>query len=302
MWSGSLKARSAWDACLPERRSFVLPRGSLFPRWWVVPSVAAHFVVLTAVVKSSLEHRFAGDRANIFLLAPAPPAGNQNLVLSLPGPSSAARRRARAAGVPVGPGPVTAEALDTTRLAFHAGGGGSDTTSTAASGARSGRDYAGRGVAALQPALGSGAAWVRPLIDLTFSNRPIHLDSAVAVRMRAMADSVEKHPVRDPYADPYTSRPWTFKSGGKTYGLDAQGLHLGSFTIPTVLLAFLSMPQGNIDQARANNALMGMRADILRAAARAESEDAFRQAVRDLRARKDKERQDQPQPQQPAQP
>jgi len=260
-------------------------------------------VVLTAVVESSLEHRFAGDRATIFLLAPAPPAGNQKVVFSLPGPSSAPRRRARAAGVPVGPGPVTVEPLDTTRLAFHAGGGGSDTTSTATSGARAGRDYAGRGVAALQPALGSGAAWVRPLIDLIFSNRPIRLDSAVAARMRVMADSVEKHPVRDPYADPYTSRPWTFKSGGKTYGLDAQGLHLGSFTIPTPLLAFLSMPQGNIDQARANNALMGMRADILRAAARSESEDAFRQAVRDLRARKDKERQaQQAQPQQPQQP
>ncbi|HVO36398.1 MAG TPA: hypothetical protein VMT21_12575, partial [Gemmatimonadales bacterium] len=64
----------------------------------------------------------------------------------------------------------------------------------------------------------------------------------------------------------------------------------------------LSMPQGNIDQARANRALMSMRADILRAAARSESEDAFRQAVRDLRARKDKERQQQQPPPQPAQP
>jgi hypothetical protein len=271
--------------------------------------VAAHVVVLTAVVKSSLEHRFAADRANIFVLAAAPPPGTETAALSLPGPSSAPRRPARAAGVAVGAGPAAPAALDTTRLAIHVGAGGSDTTATATSGARSGRDYAGRGVAALQPALGSGAAWVRPLIDLTFTNRPIRLDSAVAMRMRAMADSVEKHPVRDPYADPYTSRPWTFKSGGKTYGLDAQGLHLGSFTIPTALLAFLSMPQGNIDQARANNALMGMRADILRAAARADAEADFRQAVRDLRARKDKERQEQQQqqqqpqqPQQPAQP
>lgn len=261
-------------------------------------------MVLTAVIESSLEHRFASDRAHIFLLAPAPPPGESAPVLSLPGPSaSSPLRRARAAGVPLGAGPAVTVETDTTRLTIHVGAGGRDTTATATTGARSGRDYAGRGVAAFQPALGNGALWVRPLIALTLTNRPIRLDSAVAMRMRVMADSVAQHPVTDPYADPYTSRPWTFKAGGKTYGLDAQGLHLGSFTIPTPLLAFLSMPQGNIDQARANRALMSMRADILRAAARSESEDAFRQAVRDLRARKDRERQQQQQPPpQPAQP
>ena len=262
-------------------------------------------VVLGAVIESSLEHRFASDRATVFLLGSAPPPGPAQMVLSLPGPTvSSPLRRARAAGAPVGVGPTVSAPEDTTRLVMHAGAGGTDTTSAASRGSRAGHDYRGRGVAALQPALGNGAMWVRPLLDLTLSDRPIRLDSVVAYRMRVLADSVEKHPVKDPYADPYTSRPWTFKSGGKTYGLDAQGLHLGSFTIPTILLAFLSMPQGNIDQARANNALMGMRADILRAAARAESEDAFRQAVRDLRARKDKEREEQqrqPQPQ-PAQP
>ena len=91
---------------------------------------------------------------------------------------------------------------------------------------------------------------------------------------------------------PYVSKPWTFRAGGKTYGIDSKGLHLGDFTIPTAVLAFLSLPQGNIDQARANQGLYEMRADILRAAARAQAEDDFRRAVRELRARKDKERQD----------
>jgi hypothetical protein len=266
--------------------------------------LAAHVVVLAAVVESSLASHFAEDRAAIFLLAGAPPPGAAPNALSLPGPSSSSpRRRTRAAGIELGAGlEVPALPADTLRLGFRRGGGGTDTTTHSTRGARTGREYWGEGVAALQPALGGGAAWVRPLLEMTFTDRPIRLDSAIAIRMRAMADSVEKHPVKDPYADPYTSRPWTFKSGGKTYGLDAQGLHLGSFTIPTVLLAFLSMPQGNIDQARANQALMGMRADILRAAAQAASEDAFRQAVRDLRSRKDKERQDQQQQQQPQQP
>jgi hypothetical protein len=268
--------------------------------------VAAHVVVVAAVVGSSLERRFAADRANIFLLAAAPPPGAETAVLSLPGPSASPRRRARAAGVASSAGPALPAPPDTALEGIRVGAGGSDTTATGTSGVRSGRDYAGRGVAALQPALGSGALWVRPLLDMELSDRPIRLDSAVAMRMRVLADSIDKHPPTDPYADPYTSRPWTFKAGGKTYGLDSRGLHLGSFTIPTLLLAFLSMPQGNIDQARANRAFMSMRADILRAAARADAEADFRKAVRDLRARKDRERQEQqkqqqPQPQ-PAQP
>lgn len=264
-------------------------------------------MVLSAVVESSLERRFAADRAHIFLLAAAPPQGTEAHVLSLPGPSAAPRRGARAAGVPLGAVPAVPAEPDTTRLAIRVGAGGRD-TAAGSTGAAVGRDYVGRGVAALQPALGTGLLWVRPVIDLTFTDRRIRLDSAVAMRMRTMADSVDKHPPADPNADPYVSRPWTFRAGGKTYGIDSKGLHLGDFTIPTVLLAFLSMPQGNIDQARANRAFMQMRGDILRAAARAQAEDDFRQAVRDLRARRDKERQDAqqqqpPQPQhQPAQP
>jgi hypothetical protein len=264
--------------------------------------VAAHVVVLTAVVESSLERRFAADRAHIFLLAAQPPQGNSAQVLSLPGPSASPRRRARAAGVPLGAVPAAPEAPDTTRLAIRVGAGGRDTSATASTGRTSGRDYFGAGVAALQPQLGSGALWVRPIIDLTFTDRRIRLDSAVAMRMRVLADSVDKHPPADPNADPYVSRPWTFRAGGKTYGIDSKGLHLGDFTLPTALLAFLSMPQGNIDQARANRAFMQMRGDILRAAARAQAEDDFRQAVRDLRARRDKERQDAPPPPQQPQP
>ena len=115
--------------------------------------------------------------------------------------------------------------------------------------------------------------------------------AVVAARMLAMADSVERNPSsNDPNANPYVSRGWTFKRNGKTWGWDAAGLHLGDFTIPNLVLAFLSFPQGNIDQARANAALMAMRADIMRAAARAQAEADFRQAVREIRARKQKER------------
>ena len=37
-----------------ERKPFTLPTGGSWPRWWLVASVAAHFVVLTALVESSM--------------------------------------------------------------------------------------------------------------------------------------------------------------------------------------------------------------------------------------------------------
>lgn len=268
--------------------------------------MVAHFVVLSALVQSSMEWHGELARSAVFLVGPLPEGGTAPAqALVLPGSAPARQRRSRAAGVPMALAPASA-APDTAPAAVQVrvGAGGRDTSAAAGRGSRSGRDLVGRGLAALTPQYGSGLLWVRPLIDLTFTSRPIRLDSAVAIRMRAMADSVDKHPPADPNANPYVSRPWTFRAGGKTYGLDSKGLHLGDFTIPTALLAFLSMPQGNIDQARANRALMEMRGDILRAAARAQAEDDFRRAVRELRARKDKERQDaqsgdHPQPAQP---
>jgi hypothetical protein len=150
-----------------------------------------------------------------------------------------------------------------------------------------------RTLASLVPEYGDGRLWVPPLYLLPGGGRPIRMDSVVAARMLALADSVERNPMADPRANPYVSRPWTFRRNGKTYGWDAAGLHLGDFTIPSAVLAFLSLPQGNIDLARANSALLEMRADIMRAAARAEAEGDFKQAVRDIRARRDRERREQ---------
>jgi hypothetical protein len=271
---------------LREPRQFVFPRDRTWPRWWLVASVLAHAVVLWGVVESSLTP--PRERASNPLLLLSVPSGRPPAeAIVLQGAPMAPRMRGRAAGVPLANAPLAPAGRDTTPAAIRLGAGGRDTTAATGRGPR-----AGRGAMAYAPQLGNGLLWVRPLVGLTLTSRPIRLDSAVAVRMLALADSVQKHPPSDPNANPYVSRPWTFRVGGKTYGIDSKGIHLGDFTIPTAVLAFLSMPQGNIDQARANRAFMEMRADMLRAAARAQAEDDFRQAVRDLRARKDKERDD----------
>ncbi len=249
-------------------------------------------MVLSAVVRwTTARWGPQAARAVIVLNAPVPPLQTPGRVLSLapPGPAAAPRRApAPAAGalsaIAAAP-PAPQDTAVSAPVVPRPGGGARDTT-----GGGIGAVLSNRVVASITPEFGNGLLWVRPMLSIPLTDRPIRLDSVVALRMKAMADSIEKHPVADANANPYVSKPWTFRAGGKTYGIDSKGLHLGDFTIPTAVLAFLSLPQGNIDQARANRALLEMRADILRAAARAEAEDDFRRAVRELRERKDKER------------
>ncbi len=273
----------------------------------------AHFAVLTALVESSMSWHRERSRGGVLLLGASPGESSQQVVLYLPS-MPAERGRGRGDGEPA-PGhaagasgvvipTVVAPAIETGAPALRVGAGGKDTGSVALGGSRRGRGV--RGVTNYTPQLGDGRVWVDPVTgQATAARGEIHLDSAVAVRMQQLADSMEKNPGPDVNADPYVSKPWTFRVGGKTYGIDSKGIHLGDITIPTAVLAFLSTPQGNIDQARANQAFMAMRADILRAAARAQTEEDFKQAVKDLRERKEKEHEEQqanPQPAQPVQP
>jgi hypothetical protein len=253
--------------------------------------VAAHVVVLSAVVRwTTARWGPAPTRVVIVLNEPALTTSGRVLTLAVPRPAAPPPRPAPVAEAGAEPVVVAAAppaAGDTVAPVAvpRVGPGGRDTSR--AGGAAL---LATRGGASITPEYGNGMLWVRPMVGIPLTHRPIRLDSVVALRMKEMADSIERHPLPDPNANPYVSKPWTFRAGGKTYGIDSKGLHLGDFTIPTAVLAFLSMPQGNINQARANQALYEMRADILRAAARAQAEDDFRRAVRELRARKDKER------------
>lgn len=258
----------------------------------------AHFVVLTALVESSMSWHRQRARAAFLLLGASPPGqSNRPIVLYVPSAPVGHGRGTgeapgRAAGVNAAVSPAPTPAVDSGAPTLRIGAGGRDTATVAVRGSRSGRGV--RGVQNYTPQLGDGRVWVDPITGQVTASRQIRIDSAVGMRMREMADSMEKNPQADVNADPYVSKPWTFRVGGKTYGIDSKGIHLGDITIPTAVLAFLSTPQGNIDQARANQAYMAMRADILRAAARAQTMDDFRAAVREIRARKEKEHQEQP--------
>jgi hypothetical protein len=153
-----------------------------------------------------------------------------------------------------------------------------------------------RGGIGMSPTRGDPRLWVQPMYIPEGGGRPINMDSVVRTRMLVMADMMDsavRHDSLSPNRNPLAPPRWTFDHDGKTYGIDQSGIHFGTFTIPTAVLALLPFPQGNIDNARAYNRMLDMRSDILRAAARAEAEDDFRRAVAQIRERKDRERREQ---------
>ncbi len=151
----------------------------------------------------------------------------------------------------------------------------------------------------LRPSYGDGRLWVPP-IDILALGRELpaapaggaegphtvaQLDSTVTSRLRAFLDTMP----RDSFAPPAAPQ-WTTEINGKTWGLDGKWIYLGGLKLPAALLALLPFPQGNIDQSRAAMELMRMREDILQAAQRAQTAAEFRKYVKELRARKDQER------------
>lgn len=122
-----------------------------------------------------------------------------------------------------------------------------------------------------------------PAVPLT---RTDSMRVELAERIVAFEDSLRR-------ADPQGRAPgdWTFDIGGKKYGIDQRMIRLGDFSIPTALLALMPMnAQGNPIARERNLRLGWMRAEIMEQASRVQRDDEFRQAVRDLRARKERER------------
>ena len=85
---------------------------------------------------------------------------------------------------------------------------------------------------------------------------------------------------------------WMTDVAGKKFGMDSQNIYIAGMKIPTpVLMAFGSLlPQGNFDEAMRGRQLAYIREDILQAAARTQNLEEFRKYVRELRQRKQSER------------
>lgn len=144
----------------------------------------------------------------------------------------------------------------------------------------------------IQPSFNDRRLWttpsdvvVAPLIPMT---RADSLRTLLQETARLYVDSMVR-------ANPQGRRPgdWTFERGGKKYGIDPQFIQLGDFKIPTALLALLPMNvqanPTNLDRARR---LSSMRSEIIEQAERRARDDDFYAAVKALRERKEKEREE----------
>jgi hypothetical protein len=143
------------------------------------------------------------------------------------------------------------------------------------------------------PGLAEGRLWVRPLPlpprelaqRLTKSHAQL-VDSAVTAIVQQYLDSIANDPASKNQGLP----SWTTQLAGKKFGIDSKNIYIAGLKIPAAVLALLPIPAGNIDQNRAYSHLMDIRADIMYAAQRAATMEEFKQVIKEIRERKEKER------------
>lgn len=144
------------------------------------------------------------------------------------------------------------------------------------------------------PRFASGVLWVRPThvvydVDEALDALSLigGLDEIIASRILAFLDTIP----RDSFA--IASAPsWTTEIDGQIFGIDGTWVYLGPIKIPTMLLALLPIPQGNIEQARAYEQLQRMRDEVLRQAATMRNRTEVNEYIRQMRERIDREREE----------
>ena len=148
------------------------------------------------------------------------------------------------------------------------------------------------GYGRLGPGFARGRLWVRPLPlpprelaqRLTRSHTEL-VDSAVTAIIQTFLDSVALDP-----ASRATELPsWTTTIAGSKFGLDSKWIYVAGLRIPAAVLALLPIPaRGN--ESRAFDRSGEMYQDLQRAAQRAANVEEFKGAIREIRERKERER------------
>lgn len=262
------------------------PRQRGWPRIAIAVSIVVHLLAFLGSVDPRLPY-IQPPAEHLVALPPAPPAPGAPGALVYLMPREAGVRPGRprvetgTSGVPLerqsAPDAI-APSLPTPAVPADTGG--------AAPARRS-------GFIPVAPAYGEGLLWVRPVpvspADLAQHLERSHfeqVDSAVTVIMQAFLDSLDA----ERGAAQARLPDWTTNLAGKKFGVDSRYIYIAGLKIPAAVLALLPLPQGNVDQSRAFNRLMDLRADIEQAARRAENMDEFKRAIREIRERKQRER------------
>ena len=115
--------------------------------------------------------------------------------------------------------------------------------------------------------------------------RPLPTDSITRAWIQTYWDSLARV-----QANARNPLDWTFDRNGSKYGVDPLYIYFGKFKIPTMLLALLpinTLANPTISDRR--RVLESMRWEIQYQAMRAVNDEAFNEAVKELRARKERE-------------
>jgi hypothetical protein len=142
------------------------------------------------------------------------------------------------------------------------------------------------------PELAGGRLWVRPLplppreLAQRLSKGHVALvDSAVTQIVQSFLDSI----ANEPASDGATLPDWTTQIAGKRFGVDSKNIYIAGLKIPAAVLALLPISGGNLDRNQAYNRMMDLRADIQQAARRADNLAEFKERIREIRLRKERE-------------
>jgi hypothetical protein len=142
------------------------------------------------------------------------------------------------------------------------------------------------------PAYAGGDLWVRalPLAPEELASRLERshtelMDSAVTAVVQAFLDSIANS--REGREAQLPS--WTTKVAGKTFGLDSRYIHIAGLRIPAAVLALLPLPAGG-NQQNAFQHGMDLRRDLMQAAQRATNTAEFKEQIREIRERHERER------------
>jgi hypothetical protein len=143
------------------------------------------------------------------------------------------------------------------------------------------------------PALGTGRLWVRPLPlpprDLAKRLEPSHaelVDSAVTAIVQRYLDSI----AAEPGADRVKLPDWTTEVEGLKFGLDSRSIYIAGLRIPAAVLALLPLPAGGDQRSALDKNGQWIAEDLRRAAARATTLDDFKEAVRNLREERQRQK------------
>ncbi len=150
------------------------------------------------------------------------------------------------------------------------------------------RAVAGR----IGPGIARGRLWVPalPLPPRELAQRLTRshielVDSAVTDVVQAFLDSI----ARDPSSQGVTLPSWTTTVAGTKFGLDSKYLYVAGLKIPAAVLALLPIPaKGN--ELKAFDRSGTMYEDLRRAAQRSQNVAEFKDAIREIRERTERER------------